>query len=40
MMDLTNKSVLRLTLAADPFEVMVTGEKKEEYRRSTPWSAA
>lgn len=30
-------STLRLTLKKKPFEVMVTGEKKEEFRANTPW---
>lgn len=37
MINLNNKSILHLTLKAAPFEVMVTGEKTEEYRRSSPW---
>jgi ASC-1-like (ASCH) protein len=36
-MDLTNKKVLRLTLKKEPFDVMVTGEKKEEYRTLSKW---
>lgn len=35
--DLTGKRVLRLTLCIKPFEVMVTGEKKVEYRKPSPW---
>ena len=29
--------VLKLTLKAMPFEVMVTGEKRYEYRRDSSW---
>ena len=29
--------VLRLTLSKPPFEVMVTGEKKIEYRKRSKW---
>lgn len=29
--------ILKLTLSKDPFEVMVTGEKKTEYRRDSKW---
>lgn len=35
--DLTGKRVLRLTLKKKPFEVMVTGEKKEEFRKPSIW---
>ena len=28
---------LRLTLSADPYNVMVTGEKKVEFRDKAPW---
>ena len=32
-----NKRVLKLTLHKEAFEVMVTGEKNEEYRDVTKW---
>ena len=35
--DLTGKRVLWLTLKKLPFEVMVTGEKREEFRKPTKW---
>ncbi len=35
--DLTGKRVLWLTLKKPPFEVMVTGEKREEFRKPTKW---
>lgn len=34
---LKNKKVLRLTLSKLPFELMVTGEKKIEYRKPSKW---
>ncbi len=30
-------STLKLTLSKKPYEVMVTGEKTEEYRRASKW---
>lgn len=36
-MDLTGYRVLRLTLHKEAFEVMVTGEKAEEYRAPSAW---
>ena len=36
-LDITNKRVLRLTLHKKAFEVMVTGEKTEEYRKPSVW---
>lgn len=35
--DLTGKRVLRLTVQRKPFEVMVTGEKDEEFRKPSDW---
>lgn len=37
MIDLTGKKVLHLTLSKAPFEVMVTGEKKQEFRKPSKW---
>lgn len=37
MIDLTDKKVLHLTLSKAPFEVMVTGEKKQEFRKPSKW---
>lgn len=37
MIDLTGKKVLYLTLSKAPFEVMVTGEKKHEFREDSKW---
>jgi hypothetical protein len=37
MIDLTGKRVLHLTLSKAPFEVMVTGEKKQEFRKPSKW---
>jgi len=34
------KNVLRLTLSAEPFAVMITGEKSFEYRKPTKWMIA
>lgn len=34
---LTGKRVLRLTVQRKPFEVMVTGEKDEEFRKPSDW---
>lgn len=31
------EKVLLLTLSKKPFEVMITGEKRDEYRRETDW---
>lgn len=31
------KKVLKLTLKKQPFEIMVTGEKKKEYREPSKW---
>lgn len=31
------KSILHLTLSKKPFEVMVTGEKPEEFRKPSKW---
>ncbi|HUH25243.1 MAG TPA: hypothetical protein VLY87_01325 [Flavobacterium sp.] len=35
--DLIGKRILWLTLKMKPFEVMVTGEKPEEFRKPTQW---
>lgn len=31
------EKVLLLTLSKQPFEVMITGEKRDEYRRESDW---
>jgi hypothetical protein len=33
----TSNSILRLTLQRKPFEVMLSGEKKSEYRKNSDW---
>jgi len=40
MIDISASDVLKLTLKKSPFEVMVTGEKPEEYRRLSKWMVA
>lgn len=35
--DLTGKRILWLTVKKKPFEVMVTGEKREEFRKPGEW---
>jgi hypothetical protein len=34
---MNKKSILHLTLSKGPFDVMVTGEKKEEFRKNSDW---
>ena len=37
MIDLKGKKVLHLTVSAEPFEVMHTGEKQVEFRKDSDW---
>jgi hypothetical protein len=38
--DLDSKKTLKLTLSKKPFEVMITGEKTEEFREVKKWTTS
>ena len=38
--DLDSKQTLKLTLSKKPFEVMITGEKTEEFREVKKWTTS